>query len=161
MKRCKLLAGLCAGTLMLCSVTGGVPLPEFTLTAHAVSRGNIGNNLSWSISNGVVTISGTGDWDENWEHGIGYHDLHDICDSITAVVIRNGVTSMPEWLKFAEKDMSALPDLTSDIDQFEMYMKRQDDYVSMLNMYVQQCQDELTAQLQQLNQLGLIGPKQA
>ena len=85
----------------------------------------------------------------------------DIVKYIQEAGRRNGVTSMPEWLKFAEKDMSALPDLTSDIDQFEMYMKRQDDYVSILNLYVQQRQDALTQQLMMLNKLGLIGPKQA
>lgn len=85
----------------------------------------------------------------------------DIIKYIQEAGRRNGITSMPEWLKFAEKQPEQLPDMTEDVDLFEMYMSRQADYVSIINNYVQKRQDALLAQLKMLNEMGYIGPKQA
>jgi len=59
--------------------------------------GKCGDNLTWKLENGVLTISGTG---EMW--GFDYMDFsevswHENKDAITEVVIEDGVTSIGKW----------------------------------------------------------------
>ena len=83
----------------------------------------------------------------------------DIVAYIQQVANRNGVTSMPAWLKFAEKDASAMPDLSEDIDLFESYTARQESYVGAMNEYIKARQDELLKELKSLVEAGVITRK--
>lgn len=69
----------------------------------------------------------------------------------------NGVSQFPQWLAFANPPNGALPDLTGDISLFEMYQARQQDYIRYLNGFVAKRQDDLTQELLDLQQRGLIG----
>ena len=66
-----------------------------TVTAHA-AYGTCGNNLTYDIDeDGVLTISGTGDmW--NGKHGSPVIN-YGIKDSVTSIVIQEGVTSVGDW----------------------------------------------------------------
>lgn len=68
----------------------------------------------------------------------------------------NGISRFPLWLKFAEPDNN-LPDLSGDIDQFEMYQERQNDRISDMNGFVTRKQEELTEELTNLQKLGFLG----
>lgn len=68
----------------------------------------------------------------------------------------NGISRFPLWLKFAEPENS-LPDLSGDIDQFEMYQERQNDRISDMNGFVTRKQEELTEELTNLQKLGFLG----
>ena len=68
----------------------------------------------------------------------------------------NGISSFPLWLKFAEPENN-LPDLSGDIDQFEMYQERQNDRISDMNGFVTRKQEELTEELTNLQNLGFLG----
>ena len=81
----------------------------------------------------------------------------DIVKYIQSVSGRNGVTSMPVWLQFAQLPDDQMPDLSSDVDQFEQYMNRQRAYVEDMNRYVLARQDALKAELTKLADEGFIG----
>ena len=68
----------------------------------------------------------------------------------------NGISRFPLWLKFAEPENN-LPDLSGDIDQFEMYQERQNDRISDMNGFVTRKQEELTEELTTLQKLGFLG----
>lgn len=68
----------------------------------------------------------------------------------------NGISRFPLWLKFAEPENN-LPDLSGDIDQFEMYQERQNDRISDMNGFVTRKQEELTEELTNLQKLGFLG----
>ena len=60
-------------------------------TLFAVN-GTCGANLTWDLTDGVLTISGSGDmttWE--WEEEIPWYSYH---ESITSVIIGDGVTSI-------------------------------------------------------------------
>ena len=74
-------------------------LPGTAWAAEVVASGKCGENVTWMLRGGVLTISGTGDM-----HDYNYGYLHDSddnpapwyeqCNDITEVVIENGVTSI-------------------------------------------------------------------
>ncbi|MBO4677777.1 MAG: leucine-rich repeat protein, partial [Oscillospiraceae bacterium] len=66
-------------------------LPVFSVPVRA-EGGSCGENLTWSFSDGVLNISGTG----NMTNYSSYTDVpwYEFCSSITSVVIANGVTSI-------------------------------------------------------------------
>ena len=60
-------------------------------TLFAVN-GKCGDNLTWDLTDGVLTISGSGDmahWE--WEEAVPWYSYH---ESITSVIIGDGVTSI-------------------------------------------------------------------
>lgn len=69
----------------------------------------------------------------------------------------NGVIRFPVWMEFAQKPDDEMPDLTDDVDVFEQYMARQQDYMDDLTGYVTTRQAQLTAELEKLAKLGFIG----
>lgn len=81
----------------------------------------------------------------------------DVVKYIQSVGMRNGITSMPVWLQFAQLPDDQMPDLSSDVDQFEQYMARQRSYVEDMNRYVLARQDALKAELSRLADDGFIG----
>lgn len=81
----------------------------------------------------------------------------DIIAYIQTVARTNGISTLPSWLKFAEPDTEALPDLSDDITVFEMYQARQADYVQSMNALVITRQEALKAELLSLEKDGIIG----
>lgn len=80
----------------------------------------------------------------------------DIIEYIQQVAKVNGISKFPIWMQFAEK-ADALPDMTGDIDVFEMYQQRQSDYVNDLYGFVNKKQADLTAELTELQKDGILG----
>lgn len=80
----------------------------------------------------------------------------DIILYIQQTANENGISRFPLWLKFAEPENS-LPDLSGDIEQFEMYQERQNDRISDMNGFVTRKQEELTEELTNLQKLGFLG----
>lgn len=80
----------------------------------------------------------------------------DIIEYIRQAANENGISRFPLWLKFAEPENN-LPDLSGDIDQFEMYQERQNDRISDMNGFVTERQEELTAELTKMQELGFLG----
>lgn len=81
----------------------------------------------------------------------------DIIKYIQDVANLNGVWKLPVWLQFAELPDSRIPDLSDDVQLFETYMSRQQDYISDMNGYVEAKQARLVNELKLLAQDGLIG----
>ena len=69
----------------------------------------------------------------------------------------NGVTNFPVWLDFADDSPQEYPDMSGDVSQFDMYMQRQQEYIQRLNKAVTAKQERLTAELKELEKLGLVG----
>ena len=60
----------------------------------AATSGTCGDNVTWSLSGGTLTISGTGKMkDFSWE-GAPWYGLR---EQITTAIIKNGVTSIGNW----------------------------------------------------------------
>jgi len=71
------------------------------LTAHAWAQTPIaGSNLTWKLEGGILTISGTGampDFDVNEDINPPWYANR---NSVTAIVVENGVTSIGDWAFF-------------------------------------------------------------
>lgn len=73
------------------------------IALYSAASGSCGKNLTWTLDNGVLTISGTGamwDWDNEW---YGFCGVLDQADEVTSVVVESGVTSIAyeafNWLE--------------------------------------------------------------
>lgn len=73
------------------------------IALYSTASGQCGKNLTWTLDNGVLTISGTGamwDWDNEW---YGFCGVLDQADEVTSVVVESGVTSIAyeafNWLE--------------------------------------------------------------
>lgn len=73
------------------------------IALYSTASGQCGNNLTWTLNGGVLTISGTGamwDWDNEW---YGFCGVLDQADEVTSVVVESGVTSIAyeafNWLE--------------------------------------------------------------
>ena len=77
-------AGICLGNIPLVPVT----MPSAVLTASAANSGTCGENVTWTLNNGVLTISGTGAMKDQ--------DLPNDFSSLnfSKAVITDGVTSI-------------------------------------------------------------------
>lgn len=72
---------------------------------NSATSGQCGNNLTWTLDNGVLTISGKGamwNGDDGW-YGFGDVLSIDQADEVTSVVVESGVTSIAyeafNWLE--------------------------------------------------------------
>lgn len=90
--------------LFLALVMCLVLVPTAALAAEETS-GTCGDNVTWSLQNGVLTISGTGQM-ENFYNSDAWHDQR---DTITSLVISEGVTSIGD---FAFSGCTALTNVT-------------------------------------------------
>lgn len=81
----------------------------------------------------------------------------DIVKYIQEVARLDGVYKLPAWLKFAEPPIPALPDLSGDVHLFEMFMARQEEQVSAINTATATRQEALKAELEKLQELGILG----
>lgn len=75
------------------------------IALYSAASGSCGNNLTWTLDNGVLTISGKGamwDRDNEW-YGFGDVLSIDQADEVTSVVVKSGVTSIAceafNWLE--------------------------------------------------------------
>lgn len=73
------------------------------IALYSSASGQCGNNLTWTLDNGVLTISGKGamwNGDDGW---YGFCDVLDQADEVTSVVVKSGVTSIAyeafRWLE--------------------------------------------------------------
>ena len=83
----------------------------------------------------------------------------DIATYIAEVAKLNGISEVPDWLGFARPYLT-VPDLSGDVQQFEMYQARQGNYISMLNIYVSERQELLKQQLLQLKDAKVLATPQ-
>lgn len=67
-----------------------------------------------------------------------------------------GLYKLPNWLSFAEP-VAALPDLTDDMNVFNIFMSRQEDTISTMNKYVTDRMAELSNELNRLRVAGYVG----
>lgn len=73
------------------------------IALYSAASGQCGNNLTWTLNGGVLTISGKGamwNGDDGW---YGFCDVLDQADEVTSVVVESGVTSIAyeafRWLE--------------------------------------------------------------
>ena len=66
---------------------------EITTTIGKETSGTCGDNLTWTLENGILTISGTGDMDYNYHESPWF----DKCKEITTIIMRDGVTSIDAY----------------------------------------------------------------
>ncbi len=77
-------------TMLLCLLLCTALLPVLLHTANADdTSGQCGDRLTWTLSNGVLTITGTGDM---WDFADEYPGWYSNRDLITTIVIDDGVT---------------------------------------------------------------------
>ncbi|MCD8192361.1 MAG: leucine-rich repeat protein [Oscillospiraceae bacterium] len=106
-------------TVALMCLCLAVSLVPMALADNAETSGTCGDNLTWTLSDGVLTISGTGEMEDYsfnppWESESG---------SITTVVIENGVTSIGEaafWLCYNITSVT-MPDSVTAIDDYAFF----------------------------------------
>ena len=80
---------LLSGLLVLCLIFSLLPVSAFA--DEATASGTCGDNLTWTLQDGALTISGTGDMEDyDWLYAPWYDDN----DKIESVEIKNGVTSI-------------------------------------------------------------------
>lgn len=99
-----------------------------------------------------------------WEYGCLMADAPEenisvfcpeIVEYIRQVGNLHGMTRFPEHMSFANSDTMAPID--GDIHQFEMYERRQDGYIDMLNAQIEERQAILAEQIKVLKDAGLVG----
>ncbi len=84
------------------------PFTEWTgMTVYAADTvsGRCGENLTWKLENGTLTISGTGDMNTT-SYSLPSWDPY--YQSITAVSIENGVTSIGDYAFFGYRGLSSI-----------------------------------------------------
>ena len=80
----------------------------------------------------------------------------DIIKYIQAVGARNGITKMPVWMDFASPENEAMPDMGEDVDLFNQYMQRQQEYTKEMTRYVMGRQELLKMELMKLADDGFL-----
>jgi hypothetical protein len=89
--------------LTLCMVLTLLPAIG-TAALAADTTGKCGDNVTWSLSGGALTISGTGEMTADADHTYGFAAYK---DAITSVIVSDGVTSI------GDNAFYAFPNLTS------------------------------------------------
>ena len=101
------------GLLLVCSMLLSlVPVPAW---AAGESSGTCGDNLTWTLVDGTLTISGNGDMGE--KNTTFYAPWDDVREEIRAVVVESGVTSVNSYA-FAACDnleTAVIPDSVTEI----------------------------------------------
>jgi hypothetical protein len=102
-----------------------------------------------------------------WEYGCLIADAPEenvevfcpeVVEYIRQVGNLNGMTRFPDHMAFANSD--TMPDIGGDVQQFEMYERRQDGYIDMLNTQIDEKQKLLAEQIKELEKAGLVGGAQ-
>ena len=77
--------------LAVCLIFSLLPV---TAMADAAESGSCGDNLTWTLENGILTISGTGKMENYYPNNGTTAPWGENCSSIKSVVIGDGVTSI-------------------------------------------------------------------
>jgi hypothetical protein len=83
--------------IMAILLTVAMLLSVCSFTAMATDEttsGTCGDNLTWTLEDGVLTISGTGEMQDDWTFSDEWREIR---DNVTSVVIEKGVTSISDW----------------------------------------------------------------
>ena len=102
----------------------GVFSESTSITASAAdtaTSGKCGKNVSWSLnSNGVLTISGTGEMYDYFYYEDEKRSPFSGNDNIKSLVIKNGVTSVGEWAFYGCKNLKGItiPDSITSIGKW-------------------------------------------
>ena len=112
------MAGFAGIELPAITVDAGAAISDGDIPEGIIASGICGDNLTWTLdSDGVLTISGTGDmydydgrnpWEDNYNELIKTIVLEDgvtsigecafwVCDSLTSITIPDSVTSIGPW----------------------------------------------------------------
>ena len=88
------------GLLVLCLIFSLLPMSAFA--DEATASGTCGDNLTWTLQDGVLNISGTGDMEDYLSHRFNGKYITtapwgEYYDTIKSVVIEAGVTSIGNW----------------------------------------------------------------
>ena len=90
---------------------------------------------------------------------VGAEDELPFCSEIVTYIQSvgnlHGMYKFPEWLSFADRQVS-VPDNSDDAYAFELYNQRQQEYGDILVAQVNEEQKKLASQLDALRRLGLI-----
>lgn len=86
----------------------------------AQTSGTCGTNVTWSLQNGVLTISGTGPMDD-WSV-FPFVPWNDVRYSITQVVIKNGVTNIGNYAFWSDSNLQSItiPGSVTRIGEFSL-----------------------------------------
>ena len=68
----------------------------------------------------------------------------------------NGISKFPPWLSFADSELDNLPDMTGDVQLFEMYNQHQSEYDDMLVEEASEKQKKLGMQLNLLKESKIL-----
>ena len=95
------------------TVMGLIPV---AIPANAMQSGTCGENLTWTLDNGILTISGTGDMEDytlfckDWnDYTKSLPPWHSPYPNITTLIVEEGVTSIGD---FAFESLSSLSSVT-------------------------------------------------
>ncbi|MCR5532413.1 MAG: fibronectin type III domain-containing protein [Paludibacteraceae bacterium] len=82
--------------------------------------GTCGENLTWDLTNGVLTISGTGAMND---YSYGVAPWYDNCENISQVVINDGVTSIGDYAFAGCSSLTSvtIPNSVTSIGQYAFY----------------------------------------
>ena len=106
--------------LAFCLIFSLLPV---SATADAAESGSCGDNLTWKLENGVLTISGTGEM-ENYSPNNGTTaPWGENCSSIISVVISDGVTSIGRsaFYDCARLTSVTIPNSVTEIGYYAFY----------------------------------------
>ena len=96
---------------------------EANVEEAAVESGSCGENLTWKVEGGILTISGSGGMEDYiaWENDSYESPWSHLNESISKVVLENGVTSIGNYA-FADCGMQSIeiPDSVVRIGKFAL-----------------------------------------
>lgn len=99
-------------------------MPASALTVNTDTSGKCGENVSWTLKNGVLTISGSGDMYDKYTYYTP-DSYSPFCDreDITSVVIKDGVTSIGKHMfTYCNKITSvSIPSSVTKIGEYAFY----------------------------------------
>ena len=94
-------------------------LASVAFVSNAVAGGSCGDNCTWDLTDGVLTISGTGDMDDfrDYDNNVPAAPWKDQMDSITSVQVSNGITSIGDSAFYGARSLTSIniPDSVTSI----------------------------------------------
>ena len=114
------------GLLVLCLIFSLLPMSAFA--DEATASGTCGDNLTWTLQDGVLNISGTGDMEDYLSHRFNGKYITtapwgEYYDTIKSVVIEAGVTSIGDEAFYNCSSLASMtiPDSVTSIGEYAFY----------------------------------------